>query len=670
MFHAKVQQVNIVTSSEDENHEIDENHDKLLAEITAMGNEKKKRKIPVRTEPSPNVSDFGISAGSGKGQKIVFQDLVASIKKSKKLKNIKDQLNTVKVDQSVVEPPIPKPQLERFQRTVLYQDTSKDISKWTDTIRQNRKAEHLSFPLNRYRPTKSSLSTDSVQFKVSTPLEQEIETILNKSKKNIESRNKELTEAEEEALKTMDLEEAKERLAELRKMRALQSHYEQKCKRQKKIKSKKYHRIKKKAEKKKLTKMSMEELMKQDPETIKDDLEKEERARALERVSLRHRNTSKWARYLAAKGRNNPETRKALTEQLKKSRELTEKKEFDLNTAKEDENDRDSPDENNVDLTKIINPNQYNPWLASTNSSKQESSHKDVNTTVQSKQPALEPRAIESDSDYSSVTDDNDDIDITKTNPDQNKLDAKNELDEFAIDDDVDNNSIDQQDAQPNITSAKETNSKKSKKSFHITEEASINPNKFLILEDRSKNALNFTYDGNDSEDSDDSIVNNQLNVEQAFEDDDVIEEFLKEKELSKEASKPKETDLRLPGWGAWSGAGIKKRKKKTKPVPPPPRRQDDHLKNVIINESVDERFTKHQVTQLPHSCRNYRAWNNTMNKPIGRHWNSQSTVEKLTRPRISTLMGTIIDPIKPPKTINKNKKAKDSSSSTSLKIY
>lgn len=41
----------------------------------------------------------------------------------------------------------------------------------------------------------------------STPLEQEINAILNKSKKNIEAPNKELTPAEEQALKAMDLEE-------------------------------------------------------------------------------------------------------------------------------------------------------------------------------------------------------------------------------------------------------------------------------------------------------------------------------------------------------------------------------------------------------------------------------------------------------------------------------
>lgn len=54
-----------------------------------------------------------------------------------------------------------------------------------------------------------------------------------------------------------------------------------------------------------------------------------------------------------------------------------------------------------------------------------------------------------------------------------------------------------------------------------------------------------------------------RLTIAQAFADDDVIEEFSKEKEDVVDKNKPKDIDLSLPGWGSWGGEGIKISKKK-----------------------------------------------------------------------------------------------------------
>jgi U3 small nucleolar RNA-associated protein 14 len=76
---------------------------------------------------------------------------------------------------------------------------------------------------------------------------------------------------------------------------------------------------------------------------------------------------------------------------------------------------------------------------------------------------------------------------------------------------------------------------------------------------------------------------------------------FRKEKELLEEASKPKEVDLTLPGWGEWGGSDMKastrKRKKFVlKPTVEAPRR-DRNLENVIINETKDTGIAEHQVS-------------------------------------------------------------------------
>ncbi len=61
--------------------------------------------------------------------------------------------------------------LFQIQRTLAYQATSKDVSKWDEIVNSNRKAEHLSFPLNqdvvRLQTTDSFVKKFKVFFKVS-----------------------------------------------------------------------------------------------------------------------------------------------------------------------------------------------------------------------------------------------------------------------------------------------------------------------------------------------------------------------------------------------------------------------------------------------------------------------------------------------------------------------
>ncbi|XP_006779727.2 PREDICTED: U3 small nucleolar RNA-associated protein 14 homolog A [Myotis davidii] len=77
--------------------------------------------------------------------------------------------------------------------------------------------------------------------------------------------------------------------------------------------------------------------------------------------------------------------------------------------------------------------------------------------------------------------------------------------------------------------------------------------------------------------------------IKEAFAGDDVIRDFLKEKRVTVEASKPKDVDLTLPGWGEWGGVGLKPSAKKRRrfliKAPEGPPRKDKNLPNVIINE-------------------------------------------------------------------------------------
>ena len=78
--------------------------------------------------------------------------------------------------------------------------------------------------------------------------------------------------------------------------------------------------------------------------------------------------------------------------------------------------------------------------------------------------------------------------------------------------------------------------------------------------------------------------------INRAFAADGFEQDFAMEKEAAIAEDAPKEEDLTLPGWGSWTGQGVKRRateKKIIKKVPgiEASQRRDAKLKHVIINE-------------------------------------------------------------------------------------
>ncbi|ELK12146.1 U3 small nucleolar RNA-associated protein 14 like protein A [Pteropus alecto] len=139
--------------------------------------------------------------------------------------------------------------------------------------------------------------------------------------------------------------------------------------------------------------------------------------------------------------------------------------------------------------------------------------------------------------------------------------------------------------------------------------------------------------------------------IKEAFAGDDVIRDFLKEKREAVEASKPKDMDLTLPGWGEWGGLGLKPSAKKRCrfliKAPEGLPRKDKALPNVIINEKRNIHAAAHQVRMLPYPFTHHQQFERTIQTPIGSMWNTQRAFQKLTTPKIVTKPGHIIKPIK-----------------------
>lgn len=210
-----------------------------------------------------------------------------------------------------------------------------------------------------------------------------------------------------------------------------------------------------------------------------------------------------------------------------------------------------------------------------------------------------------------------------------------------------------------------------------------VDPNSFLKIT-RNSSSIEPQFNAQNSkvvdllEESDDSDdENDQKNlIAEAFEDDDIVNEFQKKKKEIVEESQPQEIDNFLPGWGSWTGKNIvsnerKKRKfiKKQKRGAP---RKDARVSHVIINENVNEKARAHQVNivltgflifikyiqqnvkfysilqvkEVPFPFTRVKDFEKTVRAPIGRTWMPESAVKSLTAPKVVTRLGQIIKPI------------------------
>jgi U3 small nucleolar RNA-associated protein 14 len=159
-----------------------------------------------------------------------------------------------------------------------------------------------------------------------TPLEEEMARVLYGEEyvaRKKSSLSKPLPPSASEAY-ALSVEEGLHLHSEMSRLRAQQSYQMAKAKRQNKIKSKKYHRLLRKEKIRKQLK-EFEELQQKDPEAAMGKLEELNKSRVQERMSLKHRNTSKWAKMQSARAKYNKDSRILLSEQLKLSKELTQK---------------------------------------------------------------------------------------------------------------------------------------------------------------------------------------------------------------------------------------------------------------------------------------------------------------------------------------------------------
>jgi U3 small nucleolar RNA-associated protein 14 len=282
-------------------------------------------------------SDYSKSISKTGG--LTLDSLMEGIQDTKGFKDLQKSLAS---KPSTTPAPLDKKLSSRTERKMTYVARSKDVSRWVEAIQENRKAESLDFkPKEKTTLTKDILVD---KFEAKTNFEKEIEQALEEAGQQDEEA---VLRKEEQALQDdlgankLTMEEYKKRRGQLAQIRALMFYHERKRHQMKKIKSKKYRKIRKK-QRDKLKESAIESAMEQDEDLAQELKEKEEVARIQERMTLAHKNTSKWAKRILKRGKNvDIDTRRALSAQLKRGDDLRRKM-----MGSDDDEDSDDDDEN------------------------------------------------------------------------------------------------------------------------------------------------------------------------------------------------------------------------------------------------------------------------------------------------------------------------------------
>ncbi|KAJ3943508.1 uncharacterized protein N0V96_006433 [Colletotrichum fioriniae] len=292
-------------------------------------------------------------------QKISFKDLgLSGVKDAQMRKSVKLMAKEEKEASrpgagKKLEVPLYKRQQDRLTRAAAYEKTSETIGRWQETVKQNRRADHLVFPLpqNAADEGLDNRELQAITAKNSTGNELE-QTILNIMQASGLAMNKqeENARAKAEREEGMSKEELQDMIHQRRRERELASRETKRAARIKKIKSKAYHRVHRKEKEREAAKLK-EAMAENGDVEIDSEAERDaqDRARVLERVGARHRD-SKWAKLGSSNKRAvwDDEYRAGLHDMARREEELRRRKEGRTGGSdeeeEEEEEDSDSED--------------------------------------------------------------------------------------------------------------------------------------------------------------------------------------------------------------------------------------------------------------------------------------------------------------------------------------
>ncbi|WFD28286.1 hypothetical protein MNAN1_003294 [Malassezia nana] len=611
----------------------------------------------------------------------------------------------------LLQAPLPRIVQDRLDRAAAYKLTKDEVQGWAPTIKRLREAEHLSFPLQPpAQPPAASNAGLASKFKPSTEMEQSVAALLEEGGLT----EKQMVEQEGLAMKALDPEEAMRRQMELRRMRELMFRAEQKARRANKIKSKTYRRVHRKERERLQQQLNELSAAKGgiDEEEREELLYKAARDRAKERATLRHKNTGKWAKLHV--GRHDEASRDAqlaLEEQLRRGDELRKRihtmddddDSFSENEAddgrdtafdeladfEQREAERDAREEAELEAAGKKGKGLLNMKFMK---EARERQSKAAHETIQSLKDMVDNEGDESDTQNQHV----EGVDVqpigstagravyqsAAAREDNPPAPAERPVNPFKTNqsnpwlaeayDRAKSLSVSSLPMGQGETAAERSQRRKERHAQRGEEARASALDDATLSIDPHAQMQAAQDDESDSEEEPVEVTKSSRGkrgrgkrrtstlpsmqrdlVSEAFAGDNVVMDFIKEKQAVVGAEAPKEEDATLPGWGTWGGKGVRRRSQKhpqhIKKVAgiDPRKRKDHHMEHVIINEKLDKKASKYKAKDLPFPYTSAAQYEAAMRTPIGAEWNTRTQHQRLTLPRVTTKMGQRIDPIR-----------------------
>ncbi|KAF1352649.1 Utp14-domain-containing protein [Lizonia empirigonia] len=313
-----------LSSDDDEDEEDRQAQLKDLISSLAAGDESTSKGKRVEVHESAAPDEFGVSR---KVDLMSFKPKVADEERKRALKLLRDDKTSKRNDIArKLDAPLPKRQQDKLDRAAANAKANETLDRWTDTIKQNRRAEHLSFPLQHKDAGKAMGEDRLLPTTTSAPandLESTIQSILQQSGlSNGKDDEEQIQKWEVLQTNKLPIEEVERRRAQLRMERELLFREEVRAKRIKKIKSKAYRRVHRK-ERERLLEKERDQLKADGVDLSEEEREHNDRRRAEERMGAKHRE-GKWAKGIKAIGRANwdQDALAGVTEMAKRNEEL------------------------------------------------------------------------------------------------------------------------------------------------------------------------------------------------------------------------------------------------------------------------------------------------------------------------------------------------------------
>ncbi|KAG7853982.1 hypothetical protein KL939_005239 [Ogataea angusta] len=553
--------------------------------------------------------------------------------------------------------PLPQSIQKRHERRAAYEIQKEEVDKWTDSIQANRRAEVLKFPAKDGVQHNQTSSFQPAEVPL-TSLDKKLDGLLEQS--NIESKKAEDLFENIETAK-LSKEEMAKRTRELRLMRELMYRGQKDAKRLKKIKSKTYR------QKLRKEKQRNKELV----EGSDAEDEDADYKRAAERMSLKHKNTSEWAKSMIKSGMSkDKESRDELEEMLRQGEKLRQKQlGYDEGESETDERDvaeiaaeQEDDDIERSKLGKGLMAMDFmkraeererieNQRLAAELQYGDESDEEQVANVVKNAgrrvytpgaaAAAEQWKIVEQKAKKEAVEDQEKSL--------ENKIKAKNTPKETKAPEEVNPWLADAEPRRGQKVRVVDADSSRVQKSAAKIKKRTHKEAE-MDVEITIGDTLDGEHEGEGDGEQDIHVFQQKDLIKQAFAGDDVVTEFEQEKHEVEELEGDKEVDLTLPGWGDWAGGNSRKKKKIVKTingVVPSDKRKDRNKKGVIVNERVNKKNAKYQAGSVPYPFETMEQYERSLRQPIGQEWTSREIHQKLTMPKVIAKHGSVIAPMK-----------------------